>query len=79
MLPGTATWIVGVIVNVPMPEVVAELKIFTAVGGPAPAGTVRGYVMLFVAALHVPVQVPYVGPVGWIVEARVERDATVLP
>lgn len=50
---GTATCIVGVTVNPPIPEEAAALNSFTAVGGTLPAGTPRGYVMAFVGFVQV--------------------------
>ena len=44
----------GVTVKRPIPVFAAALKIFTAVGAVAAAGTVTGYVIAFVGFVHVP-------------------------
>lgn len=69
--------IVGVIATVPLPVPVAALKSFTAVGKVVPAGTFRGYVMLFVGWLQPPPV--HADTVGVVLTTEAEVESVWVP
>ena|SRR5690348_2041547 len=65
---------VGVIVKLPIPVFAAALNNFTGVGGVEAAGTLRGYVTLFVGFVQVLPEVQATVGVAAILEAEVDSE-----
>ena len=73
-MAGILTVTAGVIVKLPIPEFAAALNSFTGVGAVDPAGTVRGYVTLFVGFVQVLPEAQATAGVALMTEAEVDSE-----